>query len=141
MTTPPKKLELPAQMEVTREGTQIVMVRRWRDYRGIIPGLIAAFIAWKITDGFFLSFPSLDRALQSMVNGFPVTVLVFLAFMISAIWLLYVCVAGLLNHTRITLSPDGLLVRHGPLPWPGNVRLERASLKQFHVKTNFDRGC
>jgi hypothetical protein len=140
ITTPPRTLELPEQIEVTREGAQIVMVRKWRDYRGTIPGLIAAFIGWKITDGFFLSFPSMDRALQSMVNWFPVTVLVFLAFMISAIWVLYVCVAGLFNHTRITLSPDGLLVRHGPLPWPGNVRLERASLKQFHVKTNFDRG-
>lgn len=116
MTTPPRTLELPEQIEVTREGAQIVMVRKWRDYRGIIPGLIAAFIGWKITDGFFLSFPSLDRALQSMVNGFPVTVIVFLAFILSAFWLMYVCVAGLLNQTRIALGPDGLLVQHGPLP-------------------------
>ena len=140
MTTKADKLELPAQMEVIRQGGQIVILRRWPRFEAIPLGVFGAFIGWEILgrntfrqlvqDGAIINF-----ATQPFGDYFP------LIFALPAIWMMYFCVAGLVNRTRITLSLDGISVHHGPLPWPGNVSLERTNLKQFHIKTTFARGA
>lgn len=126
MTTPPRKLELPEQMEVTREGGQIVMVRRWPKFEAIIIGLFGVYVGWQIFGRYILGQWSWDHA------AFDITI-----FAAPVIWMLYLSLAGLVNRTHIRLSREGVSVRHGPLPWLGNVRLERANLKQFYVKKAF----
>lgn len=129
MTTPLQRLELPEQMEVIREGAQIVMVRRWPKFEAIIIGLFGAVVGWHIFGRYILGQWSWGRAV------FDVTI-----FAAPVIWMLYLSLVGLVNRTHITLSRDGLSVRHGPVPWLGNVRLERANLKQFYVKKTFHQG-
>lgn len=140
MTTPPKKLELPEQMEVSREGAQIEIVRRWPKFDSILLGVLGAFIGWEVLGRDMLRQLARDGAGIDLVtyfsgNFFP------LIFAVPAMWMMYFGLAGMVNRTRITLSLKGISVRHGPLPWPGNIRLERADLKQFHVKTNFEKGA
>lgn len=130
MTTASGKLQLPEFMSVIREGGQIVIVRRWPKSAAIFLGLFGAYIGWEIFGRYILGQSAWNRAVfELMIFAAPV------------IWMMYFGLAGLFNRTRITLSRDGILVRHGPLPWVGNVHLERADFKQFYVKTHFERGA
>jgi hypothetical protein len=49
------------------------------------------------------------------------------------IGLAYYVVAMIVNRTTIRADNQGFEVRHGPLPWFGNRRLERSAVDQFYV--------
>ena len=134
-----EKLELPERMEIIRQGGQIDIVRKWFQIEAVLVGVFGAYVGWKMSDWTIFNHTSWDSAFQELVKGFPFSALP-LIFACAAIWMVYFGVAGLVNRTRITLSLDGISVRHGPLPWPGNIRQERANLKQFYVKKTFERG-
>ena len=48
--------------------------------------------------------------------------------------------AGYLNKTVIKVGPGSLEVTSGPLPVPGNKRLETMNLKQLYSKERVPRG-
>ncbi len=48
--------------------------------------------------------------------------------------MIYYALAGLLNNTIITITPHQISVKHGPLPYFGNKRLESQNVKQFYIK-------
>jgi hypothetical protein len=52
-----------------------------------------------------------------------------LALAATAAWHL---LAVRLNHTRLTVTRQGLRVTHGPLPWPGGRTLEGSTLHALH---------
>lgn len=41
----------------------------------------------------------------------------------------YWVIAGFLNRTTLTLTPEALSVRHGPIPWRGNASFARADIR------------
>jgi hypothetical protein len=51
--------------------------------------------------------------------------------------------AGFFNKTVIDVGQSMLLVRHGPIPWPGNRRLSTADVTQLYCeeKTSRRRNC
>ena len=49
------------------------------------------------------------------------------------IGLAYYAITGLVNHTRVTLTPSRVAIEHGPLPWPGSRALDRAEVEQLYV--------
>jgi predicted Zn finger-like uncharacterized protein len=51
----------------------------------------------------------------------------------------YGAVAGYLNKTVITVNSSGLEVKSGPIPAPGNKRLETMNLKQLYTKEIMSR--
>lgn len=63
----------------------------------------------------------------------PWTVWTFLALLVSVVGL-YLMLAFLINHTRLTADANGLTVHHGPLPWLGNQRIAREDLRQLFVR-------
>ena len=52
----------------------------------------------------------------------------------------YVVVASFLNRTRIEVAPDGLTIRHGPVPWRGNRTIAPFDLEQLYTKERIHRG-
>ena len=51
----------------------------------------------------------------------------------------YSALAGLFNRTRVSVDRKGLSVRHGPLPWPGNVEVDSAQVDQLFLKSRIVR--
>ena len=49
----------------------------------------------------------------------------------TATVILVVSTISLVNSERITVSRGGLVTRHGPVPWFGNVRLRVAAIEQL----------
>lgn len=47
--------------------------------------------------------------------------------------LAYWAVAGLVNHTTVSIRPRHVSVAHGPLPWPGVRPLPREEVDQLYV--------
>lgn len=45
----------------------------------------------------------------------------------------YLTLAFLINRTDLTADDSGLMVHHGPLPWPGNGFIPRNEIRQLYV--------
>lgn len=108
-----------------RDGTHgdadLLIVRRWsstdRSRKAwVVLGLVA-----------MISLPALGADL-----GAPLQALVIVGFI--ALVLLYVSVASWRNTTRITCKAGLFRLEHGPLPWPGNIGLEAASVLQLYCQ-------
>ncbi len=63
----------------------------------------------------------------------PWTLWSICALLLSAVGV-YLMLAFLVNHTRLTGDENGLTVYHGPLPWFGNQHISREDLHQFFVQ-------
>ncbi len=50
---------------------------------------------------------------------------------------LYVALAGWFNTTTIRVLEGRLQVRHGPMPWPGNVELPQNSVRGFEIVEHY----
>ncbi len=57
----------------------------------------------------------------------------FLFFPGIGVWLAYFCLASLINKTTFSIAGGALIMRHGPVPWPGNVVLITAQICGFGV--------
>lgn len=62
-------------------------------------------------------------------------VLVFpLVHVAAGVYITYTALAGLLNTTTVRVEKGRLAIVHGPLPWPGNLDLDAAQLRQLFVR-------
>lgn len=59
------------------------------------------------------------------------TLLPGIVFIGIGVWLAYMALALCLNTTTLTLDRACLRVRHHPVPWPGNLDLPMASVRQL----------
>jgi hypothetical protein len=69
----------------------------------------------------------------------PVALLFLLVLLGAGVALTYFALAGFLNRTTLDARRDLLIIRHGPLPWPGNQYLPRCTLKQLFGTENARR--
>jgi hypothetical protein len=60
-------------------------------------------------------------------------------FLVAGIYLAYATIARFVNRTRIHLAPGALVIRHGPLPWPGNRTIPVADVRQLCCKQTANR--
>lgn len=131
MTTDP--LTIPQGMTVDDRGDELNMTVSWSQ-----PVMKLLFLALLL----FLGFQAasvlqskdltslIDMAVRSFSNDpFPLG-LIGPTFSCIALWLGYFLVTQILNQTRITVSRSRLVIRHGPLPWPGNHDLAADSIQQ-----------
>ena len=91
-------------------------------------------VAWLVS-GFLCAaamiFPGLDslglpfRSWMDVKAGWPLVSV--------TVGLLYLGFAGLKNWTDLTITAQGVKVRTGPLPWPGNLELSASKIKTFQV--------
>lgn len=62
----------------------------------------------------------------------PLLMIIFpIAHVAVGVGLTYNTLAGFVNKSWITLTPEALTIRHGPLPWLGNCKLATSDLVQL----------
>jgi hypothetical protein len=114
-------------------GGRVVLERSW--YSPTLFFLVFFCVAW---DSFLFFWYS--TALT--VEGPPSLLMVIFpaAHVAVGVGLTYRTLAGFVNKTRVTVTPDELTVRHGPLPWRGNVSLPAAALTQLYCEETVTHG-
>lgn len=100
------KTALPERMRLWEEGADLLIQRKWLDWRAIVGLTIAAPLCGYL----IFSYP---RAEHTHVR------VVVLTFLGSGLLSAYFALARLFNKTLIRLTPSALHITHGPLPWPG----------------------
>jgi hypothetical protein len=124
------EIPMPRGFSLSR-GAGLVVVRRWFSpkfffllffclfWNGILVAMYAAALGGKAPPAFLL-FPLIHVAI--------------------GVGLTYFTIAGFVNSTTVTASGGRLTVRHGPLPWAGNLDLGTAEVKQLFCTEKVTRG-
>lgn len=69
---------------------------------------------------------------QAKGNSGSIVAAIFPIFHVGAgVFITYTMLAGFLNKTRIAIESGNLVIRHGPLPWPGNRTIPTDDLAQL----------
>jgi hypothetical protein len=126
----PIPVPLPAGIHVEERGRDLVIVRRWFSWVYIF--LLFFCLMW---NGMLISFYGILFA-----AGSPPMLLLFPSLHVMAgAFITYFTLAGFVNRTTFTIEADHLTVRHGPLPWRGNVDVSTASLTQLFCTEQVSR--
>jgi hypothetical protein len=105
--------------------------RRWFHPRHLL--MVPFCIAW---DAFLLFWYA-----TAVVANAPWIMFVFpIAHLAVGVGLTYSTLAGLMNHTVVSIAGDRLKVEHGPLPWPGNRDLASSAVRQIYSEECRPRG-
>lgn len=119
-------IELPKYVSVDFYDEYMHISKRWRGISTIFMTL--ALLVWLyVTTLIGVEVFSDDRT--------PVIMVVFLLFFPMACSLLYSTAANWLNKTSVFVSKNAMEIKIGPVPWPGNKRVENNDIEQFYVKT------
>lgn len=126
---PPRfKLEHGANLKIT-----------WRWFGPQFLFLVFFCIFW---DGFLLVWYSvaIGAMLSGAGGGGAVMVLFPLLHVAVGVALTYYTVCGFVNSTVIEAGSGRLTVKHGPLPWRGNLDIEASTLEQLYGEEIVHRG-
>lgn len=127
----PIPVPLPAGIHVEERGRDLVIVRRW--FSWVYLFLLFFCVMW---NGMLLFFYGvlLAAGSPSMIMLFPIL------HVAAGVFITYFTIAGFVNRTTFTIERDHLTVRHGPLPWRGNVDVSTTSLEQLFCTEQVSRG-
>ncbi len=115
---------LPGNIDINHHDGYIEITRRWLSWKVAFRALVFIGAGFLLFNNFIL--PNQEGALTNNP--------VFLFFAVLMIGAIYSAVAGLLNTSSIYVSKEAIKVRHKPLPWPGNKRLQVEDIKQLYAK-------
>jgi hypothetical protein len=102
------------------------IARRWFSWQYVV--LLVFCIIW---DGCVVFWYKVSLT----ASGVPLLAVVIpLVHVAVGLGLTYTVVAGFLNRTVISVSPERLTVRHGPLPWFGNRDLPSREIEQLYCE-------
>lgn len=126
----PIPVPLPANLHVEPRGRDLVIVRRWFSWVYIFLAFFC--VVW---NGFLVFFYGILVAADA-----PIGFLLFPALHVAAgVSITYLTLAGFVNRTTFLVERDHLVVRHGPLPWRGNVDVSTTSLLQLFCTEQVSR--
>lgn len=126
----PIPVPLPARMVVDARGRDLTIVMRWFSWTYIMMAFFC--VMW---DGFLVFWYGMAIATQNLV------MLIFpLLHVAVGVGLTYFTIAGFFNRTTFRIERDYLTVRHGPLPWPGNLEVPTSNLEQLFCTEKVTRG-
>lgn len=124
-------MPLPRGLHVEDRGSELVLVRRWFSWVYIFLAFFSVVWNGFLVFWYVIAF-SADAPLAFKL--FPllhVTVGAFIS---------YLTLAGFVNRTTMVVERDHLTVRHGPLPWRGNVDVSIGSLEQLYCTEKISHG-
>lgn len=114
----------PADILIENTGTDIRFTRRWFGPTYIFLALFAVF--WN-------GFMAVWFGIAIVSRLWPMALFGTLHAAIG-LFVAYLALAGFLNSTVIRVGLGEIEVKHGPLPWFGNRRLETVSIAQLYSK-------
>ncbi len=127
----PAPLPLPANMYVEDRGDQVRYIHHWftRDAVGmLIWALLWTGVAVLMWGGAILARQ------QSSCLAALATIIAIPGF-----WMGYAALCGVVNRTTVTIAGGALSIRHGPLPWPGDLSVDCADLRQLYCRRRYVR--
>jgi hypothetical protein len=118
----PLPVPLPARLHVEERGRDLVIVYRWFTWTYIFLAFFC--VMW---NGFLAFWYG-----AAFVTDAPLAFKLFpLLHVAVGLGLTYMTAAGFVNRTTFTVERDHLAVRHGPLPWRGNLDVSTLALEQL----------
>lgn len=124
-------LPRPAGLNVEEFGGVWTVTYRW-----FTPALLfLAFfcVAW---DSFLVFWYSI-----AIKHHGPWLMVVFPVVHVAVgVGLTYTTLAGFLNTTRVAVDGQSIGIRHGPVPWVGNLSLISSEIQQLFCERTFSRG-
>ncbi len=118
---PRPQVALPKPIRMEDGGGALTITRRWI---GVTAFLMVPFII--LWNGFMIGWHAV-----SLSTGMWIMSLFGLIHTAVGAWLTYFTVAQFTNSTVISSMPGWLTVKHGPLPWRGNLRIASDEIRQF----------
>ncbi len=113
---------VPAGLTVEQRGSEVTIRRRWAWPVGVLALILSAALLLLVMV-FTLQTTLTRYTLINVLAGLPITA--------AALVSLYLGAAFLCNTTRLDLRDDTLVVRHGPVPWPGGLSIDPEDLSKF----------
>ncbi|HEX6908764.1 MAG TPA: zinc ribbon domain-containing protein [Longimicrobium sp.] len=122
---------MPARVHVETRGRDLVVVRRWFSWTYLL--LLVFCVIWF---GFLATWYGIVFATDAPL-AFKLFPLIHVA---AGLVIAYLTLTGFLNRTTLRIERDHLTVRHGPLPWPGNLDVSTLQLEQLFCTQKISRG-
>lgn len=131
---PPGDIPIPAQFTIEDAGHALTIRRRWFQWGYVF--LIIFAIAWdSFLVGWYWMLIVPNDGLAGPPGPFKLIFFVFpLIHVAVGAGLTYFSLAGCLNSTVIRVADGIVSLRHGPLPWLGNVELPTDSIEQIYCQ-------
>lgn len=120
---------LPEKLEVVRHGSHVEIVRKWFGWQIVVMTGFAIFWDAFLINWYTQVVPRGDR----MAMYFP------LVHVAVGIGITYYVVAGWCNRTHIVVGNGNVSVRHRPIPWFGNTKVDASNLRQLYAKEHVTR--
>ncbi len=115
---------MPRGIQVEAFGSEMTIRRRWFGAAAIF--LIFFAILW---NGFMIVWHTI-----SLSSGAWFMSVFGLIHTGVGVFVGYTALAMIFNTTIIRIGRGALSVRHGPLPWPGNLTLDTQDIEQLYCK-------
>lgn len=128
--SPSRKLPVPKpdRLRIEDLGDPRRIIRRWFSTAIIV--LVFFCIFW---DGFLIVWYWI-----AFTKPGPWIMVVFpLLHVAAGVYLTYFALAGLFNHTTVTIECNQLTVRHGPVPWKGVPSLAVEDIIQLYCDQSY----
>jgi hypothetical protein len=121
-----KRLRLPCPrgIHVVNSGDVLKLTRNWLSANLVVLAILC--VAWNSFLAFWYS---------EVVAVAPPLLLVNIPVVHVAIGigLAYFALAGFLNRTVISIDHQQVFVQHGPIPWPGKIRMPTENIQEIIV--------
>jgi hypothetical protein len=127
----PIPVPLPAGVHVEERGRDLVIVRRW--FSWVYVFLLFFCVVW---NGFLVMWYGIAFQADAPL-AFKLFPLLHVA---AGVFITYMTIAGFLNRTTFRIERDHLTVRHGPVPWRGNLDVGTTGLLQLFCTEQVIRG-
>lgn len=120
---------MPRQWTLTNYDEYIHMQKTWFGASTIF---MSVFFAIWVGAAIYM-FGLMGNNFSRMDGAFGLIIPV--VFGLATLGFAYANVANYFNKTDIFVSADLMEIKIGPMPWPGNKRLETKNIVEFYVKT------
>lgn len=131
---------MPAAFMVEDNGHELTIRQRWFHWALLFLLFFAiawdSFLVgwyWMLTSGPFGGNAGMPGPFKLIFFVFPV------AHVAVGVGLTYFVLAGLLNLTVIRVADGMLSVRHGPIPWRGNLDLATDGIEQLYCQNKIHK--
>jgi hypothetical protein len=132
---PPGDVPIPSCFTVEDLGNELTIRRRW--FHWALFFLLFFAIAWDsfLVGWYWMLTSGPFGGNNGMPGPFKVIFFVFpIAHVAVGVGLTYFVLVGFLNSTIIRVADGMLSVRHGPLPWRGNLDLPTDGIEQIYCQ-------